>query len=300
MFRLLFTLNLAVVLAAPGARAAESIRPAAGPPSTATNQQMFQVKGLVLEIKPQEKSVKIKHEDIPGYMKSMTMDFDVKDTNELAGIEPGDPVSFRVIVTDTYGWIDQIRKTGPKRNDPPTTGHFRLVRDVEPLNEGDLLPAYQFTNQFGKIFSTKDFKGQALAITFLFTRCPFPTFCPLMANNFNQVQGKLLARTNGPTNWHLVTISFDPEYDTPEVLKAYGEAHRYDPKHWTFATGPLIDITAIGEQFGLVVLRDDTGGINHNLRTVVVDTSGRVRKVFIGNQWTPDELVAEMVKAAAK
>ncbi len=300
MFRPFLILPLTVaVLVTRRTSAAELEQPAPASPAPATNQQVFEVKGLVLEVKPQEKSVKIKHEEVPGYMKAMTMDFDVKDTNELAGIEPGDPVSFRMIVTDTYGWIDQIRKIGPKRNDPPTTGHFRLVRDVEPLKEGDRLPEYQFTNQFGKIFSTKDFKGQALAITFLFTRCPYPTFCPLMANNFSQVQQKLLAQPNAPTNWHLVTISFDPEYDTPEVLKAYAAAHHYDPKHWTFATGALIDITAIGEQFGLFFLRDETGGINHNLRTVVVDTAGRVQQVFIGNQWTPDELAAEMVKAAA-
>jgi protein SCO1 len=267
--------------------------------ASTTTQQVFQVKGVVLGVKPAEKSVEIKHEAIPGYMPAMTMPFDVKDTNLLTGLKAGDSVSFQLRVTDTEGWIDHIQKLGSgPTNSPPTTGPFRLVRDVEPLNVGDPLPNYQFTNQFGQPVSTAQFKGQALAITFLFTRCPFPTFCPLMANHFAEAQQKLLARPNAPTNWHLLTISFDPDFDKPAVLKSYAEQHHYDPAHWTFATGALIDVTAIGEQVGLTFWHDETGSISHNLRTVVVDASGRLRKTFVGNQWSSDELVEELVKAA--
>jgi len=263
-----------------------------------TNQQIFQVKGVIIEVKPGEKSVTIKHEEVPDYMPAMTMPFDVRDTNELAGLAAGDPVSFRLRVTDTEGWIDQIQKTGPKTNTPPTTGPFRRVLDVEPLNQGDVLPEYHFVNQFGKKFSTKDFAGQALAIEFLFTRCPLPNFCPFMANSFAEAQKQLLALPNPPTNWHLLTISFDPEFDTPAVLKNYADSHGCDPKHWTFATGAQMDITAIGDQLGLLVARDENGGFTHNLRAVVIDANGRVRKVFVGNEWKPEELVKEMVKAA--
>jgi protein SCO1/2 len=296
--RFLFALAALAVLSA---GCEKSPRQSAVPNTSAhTNLQIFQVKGLVKEVNLMEKSVTIKHDEVTGYMPAMTMPFDVRDTNELAGIEPGDPVTFRLLVTDTEGWIDQIRKTGPKRNDPPTTGTVRLVRDVEPLSEGDLFPEYQFTNQFGKLFSTKEFQGQALAITFLFTRCPFPNYCPLMTKNFAAVQEKLSSMANGPTNWHLLTLSFDPEYDTPAVLRRYAEATHYDPQRWTFGTGPLIDITAIAEQFGLMFVRDQPGGLpNHNLRTAVISASGRVQKIFARNEWTPDELAAEMVKAAA-
>lgn len=298
MFRVSLILVLATMLSLVGCSKPIAPNTSSGS-SASTNQRMFQVKGIVLEVVPREKSVKIKHEEVPGYMPAMTMPFDVKDTNELAGLEPGDPVSFRLIVTDTEGWIDQIRKTGPKTNDLPTTGRFRRVRDVEPLNIGDALPEYHFTNQFGQPFSTTQFKGKALAINFLFTRCPFPNFCPRMANNFVEAEQKLLAMTNGPTNWHLLTISFDPEFDTPAVLKRYAENHQYHPDHWTFATGALIDITAIAEQFGLAFWHDESGSISHNLRTIVIDASGRVQKVWAGNEWVPDELATEMVKAAA-
>src|SRR5438477_1790001 len=169
-----------------------------------TKPKIFQVKGVVVSVKPKEKSIEIKHEEIPGYMPAMTMPFDVKDTKELAGLAEGDSISFRMLVTDTEGWIDQIRKIAPSAtNSSPTTGTFRLAREVEPLGIGDPLPEYHFTNQIGQAISTAQFKGQVLAITFLFTRCPFPNFCPLMANHFAEAQKKLLSMPNGPPHWHL-------------------------------------------------------------------------------------------------
>jgi protein SCO1/2 len=269
------------------------------------NQKSYDVKGVVVQVKPQEKQVEIKHEAIPGYMAAMTMSFDVKDTNELAGLLPGDAVSFRMTVTEKDGWIDQIRKMGntptgkTPTNEIPKTGEFRMVRDVEPLDIGDRLPEYHFTNQFGQRISTAQFKGQALAINFLFTRCPFPTYCPLTANNFAETQQKLLSIPNAPTNWHLLTISFDPDFDKPVVLKAYGERYKYDPQHWSLFTGELIDITAIAEQFGQTFWHDETGSISHNMRAAVIDAAGRVQKNFVGNTWKSDELVKELVKAAA-
>jgi protein SCO1/2 len=204
-----------------------------------------------------------------------------------------------MIVTDTDGWIEQIRKLNQSTtNVPPKQAAVRLARDVEPLEEGDLLPDYQLINQDGQSISTSQFKGKALAITFLFTRCPFPTYCPLMSRNFAEVQSKLLAKSDGPTNWHLLTISFDPEFDKPEVLKGYAKVYGYDPSCWTFATGELTDVTAIAEQLGLSFWREDSGMISHNLRTAIIDTSGRLQKMYVGNQWTSGELVEEMVKAA--
>ncbi|HEX4265401.1 MAG TPA: SCO family protein [Verrucomicrobiae bacterium] len=284
MFRLFCVLNLALSAIAAGAQ---------------TNQEFHAARGVVIEVAPAEKTITIKHEEIPGYMHGMTMPFDVKDTNELAGLAPGDPVSFRIVISGNEGWIDQLHRIGARTNLPPVTAPVRTVRPVEPLNEGDLLPDYHFTNQLGQAVSTSQFRGRAVAITFLFTRCPFPNFCPLMANNFSETQKKLLVMPNAPANWHLLTITFDPEFDTPEVLKQYAEAHGDDdPARWTFATGALPEIAAIGGQFGLAFWKEQTGIISHNLRTVIIDPSGRVQKIFTGNDWQPDDLVAEIVKAA--
>lgn len=265
-----------------------------------TNEQIFQVKGVVEAVELAEKTVRIRHEEIPGYMGAMTMPFEVKDTNELAGVTAGDAVTFRMIVTETDGWIDQLKKLAVDVNASalPANAPIRIVRDVEPLDIGDALPDYRFTNQLGQAVSLSRFRGQALAFTFIFTRCPFPTFCPLMSNNFQKAQDALLANSNAPTNWHLLTISFDPDFDTPEQLKAYAARQHADPERWDFLTGTLVDITALSEQLGLQFWRDPGGGINHNLRTVVVDSRGRVQKIFIENKWTVEELTEEILKAA--
>jgi protein SCO1/2 len=161
------------------------------------------------------------------------------------------------------------------------------------------MPEYHFTNQLGRVVSTSQFKGQALSFTFMFTRCPLPNFCPLMSANFGEAQDKLLALPNAPTNWHLLTISFDPEFDNSAVLKLYSARFHPDPARWDFASGDLTEIQTLADQCGLLVERDPaSGGFNHNLRTVVIDAAGRVQKIFIGNEWKSDELVAEMVKAA--
>jgi protein SCO1/2 len=297
MVRILLPLA-AFILAAFQAVSAETNPPPAAPALQSANQKTFQVKGFIKELKSDGKTVEIRHEEIPNYMPAMTMSFESKDPKELAELKPGDVVSFRLIVTDTDSWVDQIRKLSAAAPTEPTRSTIRIVRDVEPLQIGDPLPDYHFTNELGQAASLAQFKGKALALTFIFTRCPLPNFCPRMSSNFEAVQKKLLVLPNAPTNWHLLTLSFDPDFDTPVILKSYAERYGADPQHWSFITGEIIDITAISEQFGQMFWRDQ-GAINHNLRTVVVDAAGRVQKIFQGNNWSPDELVDEMVKAAS-
>ena len=269
---------------------------AAGVPPSGT--QIFSATGVVKELKPDGKMVVIQHEEIPNYMRAMTMPFEVRDTNELAGLKPGDQISFRMLVTETDGWIDRLTKLGSTNvAGPPPRDPFRRVRFVEPLNVGDRLPDYAFTNELGRLIHLADFKGQALAFTFIFTRCPFPNFCPRMSSNFADACKKLSSAPDAPKNWRLLSISFDPEHDRPELLKSYARRYEYETNHWSFATGALIDIDAIAEQFGLMFPREGVG-FNHNLRTVVVDAQGKVQKVFIGNEWKVEDLVAEIVKAA--
>ena len=260
----------------------------------------YQVKGVIKEIAADRMQARIEHETIPGYMEAMTMMFDVKDSNELASLQANDQVSFRMIVTEDDGWIDQVKKIGtvaPSTNPPP----MRVVRDVEPLKVGDLLPEYKFTNELGKAVSLSDFKGKAVAITFLFTRCPFPTFCPRMATNLKEASKLLKQKSDAPQNWHMLAITIDPDFDTPVVLREYGKTYDYDPAKWSFLTGEHIDITAITEQFGLLYWRPDPKqplNISHNLRTVVIDANGRVQKILPENKWEAPELAEEIIKAA--
>ena len=274
---------------------------AAAPASTATSTQVFQVKGIVREVFPERMQVKIDHEKIPNYMDAMTMNFDVKKTNELAGLQPNDQITFRMVVTPDDGWIENIQKTGVQDIVSNAPFPFRRVRDVEPLKVGDVMPNYNFTNEFGKAVSLTNFHGKAVALTFLFTRCPFPVYCPRMASNLREAAKALKADTSAPKNWHLLAITIDPEFDTPKVLQDYGKTYDYDPAHWSFLTGDPTDITAISEQFGLQYWKPDPKqpiNISHNLRTVVIDAQGRVQKIIPENKWQPDELAAEIKKAA--
>jgi protein SCO1/2 len=285
------------------------------PTSTATdtNRQVFQVKGVVRELKPNGKTAVIAHETIPDYMEAMTMDFDVKDKRELTGLKAGDAISFRMVVTKDDGWIEDVRKlpaTAPTNasqvisinntndtNAGPVT--FRRAPNVEPLNVGDAIPDYKFTNALSVPVSLAQLQGRAVGLTFIFTRCPFPTFCPRMSQNFDKTQKLLQSMAGAPTNWTLLSISFDPAYDTPERLKKYSEPYNADQIHWQFVTSDLWTVDGITEQFGMTFYRETPGALpNHNLRTAVIDTRGRVQKIFSGNEWTAEEFAAEMVKAA--
>lgn len=282
----------------------DASNPAGAPPrigtatTNSTPPRTFLVKGLVKSIAPDGLSATIQHEEIPNYMVAMTMPFEVKERKELEGIKAGDAVSFRMLVTEDHGWIDQVKKTSEPVVVAEPRPLTRRVREVDPLSVGDVMPNYPFTNELGKAVSLADFKGNAVAFTFIFTRCPFPDFCPRISQNFANTYKQLKEMPDGPKNWKLLSISFDTEYDTPKTLAAYAERYQYDPAYWSFLTGELIEIDAITEQFGLVFPREKDGNFTHTLRTVVIDAQGKIQAVLKGNSWKTEDLVAEMVTAA--
>jgi protein SCO1/2 len=260
-------------------------------------QQVYKVKGIIQRI-DEDASVVIKHEEIPGYMHAMTMPFDVKDTNELAKITPGDVVQFDLVITSDSGWIEKIKKTG-ETNVPSLNFHesFRPVREVEELAEGDKLPNYAFTNELGKKVRLHDSLGKPMALTFVFIRCPYPEYCPRMSRQFAAAVAELKQRPDAPRDFQLYSITFDPEFDTPQRLHSYAKTYKYDPQHWSFLTGAQIDIDAITEQFG-VAFAWRTGSISHTLTTAVVDRNGVITKIFPARKWTAKDLVEELIKAA--
>jgi len=269
--------------------------------NAATSNKVFTVKGIVDHLKENGRIAVIKHEAIPEFMEAMTMPFTVKNPADLKNLLPGATVLFRLIVTDDDRWIvDVALLGGVKLPETPALKSFRLVRDVEPLKVGDAMPDYRFTNELGRAVSLSGFKGRPYAFTFIFTRCPLPDFCPRMNQNFSKVATQLKATPNAPTNWHLFSISFDVGFDSPAVLLNHARRYpNYDPQQWSFLTGALIDVDAITEQFGLM-FRREAGRIDfdHNMRTVVVDSAGRVQAIISGNTWKPEQLVEELVKAA--
>ena len=251
----------------------------------------YEVRGVLQEASADRRRAIIAHEEVPGYMEAMTMEFDVLNSTLPTELEPGDRVAFRLSVTETQSWIDQVRKLGGPTGPRPATPNAASLQSGMPLPDCALI------DQRGQAFRLSDLKGKALAITFIFTRCPLPNFCPLMNRHFAEVQ-RALKDESASSGWHLLSVTFDPEYDTPERLAKYSKPYRPDPAHWRFASGELATIRQLGGAVGLAI--SDTGGpLDHNLRTVAVDAAGRVQKIFAGNEWTPRELIDEMKRAMA-
>jgi len=272
--------------------------PATGDPTV----HSYPARGVVEQIAPDYRQVTIHHQAIPGYMMEMTMDFPVKDTNELAGISVGDKITFTLVVGENDEWVENIHRIGHsaetttnKMSMPMDMSHGRMMPELKP---GDPLPDYALTAEDGKQIHISDFRGKVLAFTFCFTRCPLPDYCPRMNNNFEQARKILLADTNAPTNWQFLSISFDPGFDTPEVLSQYANFYRgEDTNRWLFASAPTNVLADAAVRLDLMIMRQGNN-ISHNLRTVVLNPQGHIYKQFDGNQWTPQQLADAITQAA--
>jgi protein SCO1/2 len=251
----------------------------------------YDVAGVLRSVDSQNHQATISHEAIPGYMGAMTMNFDVRNFAETDGLRPWDTIAFHLCVTGNRAWIENLRKTGSR-----SPALFTPASDpAAELVAGDKLPDIELKSSLGKKIRLNDFRGNAVAITFIYTRCPFPTYCPLINRNFQTTQA-LLSRLVAGRNWRLLTISMDGDRDTSDTLRAFAQSEQADDNYWTFATAPVNAVRDFGRTVGLEFsFAGDQ--INHNLRTVVVDTEGRIRHVFRGNTWTPQELAAELRSA---
>ncbi len=254
--------------------------------------------GVVEEIKAGSNIVVIRHQAISNYMAAMTMPFNVKDTNELAGLERGSLIDFDLCVTTNESWVARIVKTGNVTLPPVSASGVAPAPASNFSDPKYELLHFKFTNELGQPVSLGDFAGQALAITFFYTRCPLPNYCPRLSKNFELAAQKLEARPGAPTNWHFLSISFDPECDTPAVLRAYGQCYQYDAAHWSFLTGPKDKIGELAARAGVTTQNRD-GVINHNFRTLIIDAAGRLQMIFPTSGDLSDQIVTEIIKGAA-
>jgi protein SCO1/2 len=264
------------------------------PDAGETNARVFAAQGVVLDLSPGDQTVTISHEAVSNYMGAMTMPFKVRDAEEMSGLHAGDVVSFRLHVTQTESWVDQITRIGTV----PLTKNKTPPPEPPSVHGRNPLWYYKFTNELGQAVSLSDFHGQALAVTFIYTRCPLPDYCPRLSRNFQEASQKLESLPSAPTNWHFLSVSFDSQFDTPDVLQAYGQSYQYDPKHWSFLTGAPDKIAELAQESG-VHYASDNGLINHNFRTLIVDGNGHLQTVFPMSGDFSDSIVAEIIKAAA-
>lgn len=256
--------------------------------------QTYTVEGRVAGIEDGGRTLFVEHEKIPGYMPAMTMPLPVADSSMTAPLAPGDAIQFRLAVSGDSAWIAALRTLPdsavarhPARTVQPMPGAEAETRRM--LQEGDRVPAdLSLTNQAGASIRLGDFRGQALVLTFIYTRCPLPNYCPLMSKQFAKLQPKLRARF-GPKA-HLLSVSFDPGHDTPAVLRDYAARYTNRLDTWTFATGDSTEIERITGRFGVFTKQDD-GQITHNLVTAVIGPDGTVERLFRGNDWAPADVL---------
>ena len=265
----------------------------------------YYVRGVVRGVNQDQRQIIIAHEEVSNFMEAMTMPFNVKDAAILTNVAIGEKIAFQLHVTETESWVDHIEEL--KVSQSTVSGPPGVAKsDVQPearTNSGaasrprNPLRDYKFTNELGEPVSLSDFRGQAIALTFFFTRCPIPEFCPRLSRNFEEVQQRLSAMQNAPTNWHLISVTFDPAHDTPEVLKAYGASYQYDPAHWSFLTGPKDKIGELASACD-VKFEPENGFINHNFRTLIIDASNHLQTVFPTSGNISESIVQELLKAA--
>lgn len=256
--------------------------------------------GRVVSIDNVAESVVIDGDAVPGFMEAMAMPYKIKPAATLNHLLPGDSISAEVVVVRKNDespdyWLENVKVI--RHIDTPHTAAANLLHMPAP---GEDVPDFSFTNQSGKRISLKQYRGKVLLVTFIYTRCPFPEFCPRVSSNFAEIYNQI--GTNPDlVGTHLLSISFDPEHDTPELLRDYGfsVAHTHESalfNSWEFVAPRAADLTKIADFFALTV-KPEGGKIIHNLSTAVIDPDGKIVKWYHGSDWQPSDLIKDTASA---
>jgi protein SCO1/2 len=257
------------------------------------NEKRFDFKGKVVAVEPEKHSVTVSHEDVKGYMPAMTMPFTVRNESDLQILAPDDEITATLVVDGSHTWLEGLIISRQSANTSAMPG-------VTMAKEGDEVPNFTLRNQDNREIHIQNYRGRTLLLTFIYTRCPVPDYCTLMSNNFAQIDRALSGDAGLYAKTHLLSVSIDPSYDTPQVLRSYGAAHteRYQNEtfaHWEFAGGTTEQVKKIAEYFGLTYF-PEKDQIIHALRTVIVGPDGKIVKIYTGNDWKPEEIIQEIHK----
>ncbi len=259
-------------------------------------ERRYPLEGRVLEVEQEGARARVAHEDIPGFMPAMTMSFEVRDKAAAAELRPGEGIRAVLVVTDDESWLEQVEIVAwglpvPKEPDAVVLPEPQI---------GTQVPDVRLVDQDGQPLQLRDLRGSAVALTFFFTRCPLPDYCPRMSHHFAEVERRLAAQPELLAATRLVSVSFDTGHDTPEVLSAYARRYTRPPfRHWTFASGDPAEVRRLADFVGLDY-QADQGSFVHNLRTAVIDPQGRLAALFRGNGWQPTDLLESLAQAAKK
>lgn len=232
---------------------------------------------MVLRVDPQARSILVSHHDIPGYMPAMTMPFSAAPGEDIGTLRAGSRIEFRLRVRDGESRAENIRIIRQEFD-------FPVAKPV-PLPPGVLVPDFRLTDQSGRTVRLSDFRGKAVVIDFIYTRCPLPEVCPRLSANFARLQ-----RRFQPESVVLLSITLDPQYDTPAVLTAYAKIWKADPEGWRFLTGTVEEIREVAERFGMIYWPED-GSLTHTSQTIVIRRDGRLAAVVEGSRYPVSQLI---------
>lgn len=271
--------------------------------TSASAAKRYAVIGQILVVTPDKQTISIKHQDIVGYMPAMTMTFPVATPALMKDRVPGELITATLEVDDNGGRIVEVTHTGNAPL-PDRSNVASLAEGV--LEPGAEAPDSALIDENNKRRSFSEWQGQPTLLTFIYTRCPLPNFCPLMDRNFATIQRAAAADPALKGKFKLVSVSFDPEFDTPAVLKAHAAKLTADPAVWTFLTADRITVERFAAKFGVGVIREgsEPGDVTHNLRTVLIGADRKIVKIYPGSDWSTgavlDDLRAAVTQAAAK
>jgi protein SCO1 len=267
--------------------------------NASTGAKRYELKGKVVSVDKANKKATIEHEEIEGYMDAMTMAFPIHEDWVWNELTPGSEIRADLVVDNSAKepyWLEKIGILAAAKPGQPIPNVDERFAQL-----GKEIPDFELTNQDGKRISMKDFRGKALAITFIYAQCPLPDYCIRMSTNFSDTANRIMSEPEAKDKFRLLTISFDPARDTPEKLKSYGLGYlgkgaEPDFSVWQLAVGSDKEVRSIADFFGLryEVDPNDKTQFNHSLRTAVISPDGKVTKIFPGNEWTPNDLIREM------
>jgi protein SCO1 len=260
----------------------------------------YKVRGKVVSTNTASAEVTLDHEAIPGFMEAMTMPYKLKDANILSELHPGDVIAADLLVSqnaDAGLVLDHIVVVAQAKADykPRITYHVPAP--------GDAVPDFKLRNQDGRTIHLDQFRGKQLLITFIYTRCPLPNFCPRVTRNFADINRQLAAGASLYGRTHLLCVSFDPDNDTPERLRAYGATYiGSDAKdafsHWDFAVPDKPALAKLAEYFDVGITQSADNSITHTLSTTLIGADGKVVRFYPGNEWTVEQVMTDMRKTA--
>ena len=241
-------------------------------------------RGLVLEVDPAASTLTVSHDPMPGYMDAMVMPFTVRNPKQIADVRPGDRIAFRLNVRDERSWIDRLQLLSAAPSDAGLT-QSPAVSILVPV--GSEVPDFTLANQDGEPVSLSSLRGRVAAITFIYTRCPLPDYCPRMITNLQAIERRFPERVG--KDLVLAAITFDPQHDTPQRMKAYARAFQADRPGWQFLTGSVEDVSRVCARFG-VEFWPEEGLITHTLQTVVIDREGKLVASVEGKDFSAKQL----------